>query len=203
MLLREAALVRAEIARSTAALRQYGWTEQTEVLVGGSVKSLDTLHVPLRRRRQTPENAARQRANEIDAGRSTSNRPTVRSKADLRDYIERSVSRIHDYAPPKPELIDHVLHNGQVSFGQSADGKSEIRFSRYYVDGDSYVFTYDPQSKLLLRANVCVQSRKLEGPGHHGSGFRNPSGWSEPRQFGGPDRQEEECAGENAQSGLP
>ena len=151
--LREATLVRAEIARSTAALRQYGWTEQTEVLVGGSLKSLDTFTCRYdadgKLLRTVLDNSK-----QIEAGRATSNRPTNRSKADLRDYIERSVSRIHEYAPPKPELIDHVLHNGQVSFGQSTDGKSEIRFSRYYVDGDSYVFTYDPQSKLLLRANV-------------------------------------------------
>src|SRR5215831_10773805 len=35
----EAAAVKAEIARSLAGLRHYSWTEQTEVLVGGDVKS--------------------------------------------------------------------------------------------------------------------------------------------------------------------
>jgi hypothetical protein len=152
--LREAAAVRAEIARSTAALRQYGWTEQTEVLVGGSVKSLDSFTCRFdasgKLLRTLLDNDKR-----IDSGRATSNRPTVRGKADLRDYIERSVSRIHDYAPPQPELIDHVLQNGQVSFAQTADGKSAIRLTRYYIDGDSYVFTYDSKSKLLLSATVA------------------------------------------------
>ena len=114
--LREATLVRAEIARSTAALRQYGWTEQTEVLVGGSVKSLDTFTCRYdadgKLLRTVLDNSK-----QIEAGRATSNRPTNRSKADLRDYIERSVSRIHEYAPPKPELIDQCCTTGRSPSG--------------------------------------------------------------------------------------
>jgi hypothetical protein len=152
-LLKEAAAVRAEIGRSVAALRQYAWTEQTEVLVGGSVKSSDTFAC----RYDASGKLLRMlldTGKQLEGGRSTSNRPSVRGKADLRDYIERSVTRIHEYAPPRPELIDHALLNGQASLGPVADGRSEIRLTYYYLAGDSYVFTYDSRSKLLLRATV-------------------------------------------------
>src|SRR5581483_6370323 len=42
-LLREVSAVRAELARSAAALRRYTWIEETEVLVSGKVKSSTAL----------------------------------------------------------------------------------------------------------------------------------------------------------------
>jgi hypothetical protein len=161
--MREAAAVRAEIARSGSGLREYVWTEQTEVRVSGSLKSSNTLmchYDASGELLKTPLATGK----DMDAGRSTSNRPTVRGKADLRDYIERAISRVHNYAPPKPELIDYVLREGKVSLGQSADGKSEIRLTHYYLDGDSFVFTYDSHSKLLLRATVASMLGSAKDP---------------------------------------
>lgn len=162
-LMREAAAVRAEIARSASGLRQYVWTEQTEVRVSGSLKSSNTLtcrYDASGELLKTPLAAGK----EMDRGRSTSNRPMVRTKADLRDYIERAVSRVHNYAPPKPELIDHVLREGQVSLAQSADGNPEIRFTHYYLDRDSLIFTYDSRSKSLLRATVASNLGSAKDP---------------------------------------
>jgi hypothetical protein len=162
-LMREAAAVRAQIARSASGLRLYTWIEQTEVRVGGSLKSSSTLQC-LYDASGELLNTPLATGEQMDGGRSTSNRPMVRSKADLRDYIERAVSRVRDYAPPKPELIDYVLREGQVSLGQSADGHSEIRLARYYVDGDSLVFTYDSRSKLLRRADVASNLGSAKDP---------------------------------------
>lgn len=158
--MREAAAVRAEIARNAAALRQYTWTEQTEVLVGGSVKSTDAFTC-----RYGEDGALLKRplgeGKQMEAARAVSNRPTVRGKADLQDYIERAFTRIYNYVPPKPAQIDYLLQNGHASLGQSADGKSEIRFTHFYLAGDTVVFTYNPQSKALLRGTI---SSYLGGP---------------------------------------
>jgi hypothetical protein len=91
---------------------------------------------------------------EREKSRAVSRRPLVRSSADLRDYIERSISRIHSYVPPKPEHIDYLLQNGFASLGQSESGKSEVRFTYYYEKGDALVFTYDSVSKVLLRVSI-------------------------------------------------
>lgn len=153
-LMREATLVRAEIAQSLEALRQYTWTEQTEVLLDGSVKSTRTFTCHYDASGQlvkTPLEAGK------DSGKApaTSRRPSVRAKADTRDYIERAVSRIHVYVPPQPRQIDHVLQNGQASLGQSANANSEIRLTNYFEQKDSLVFTYDSTSKVLRSATIA------------------------------------------------
>jgi hypothetical protein len=153
-LTREVAAVRAEVARSNLALRQYTWREHTEVLVKGDVKSSDALTCRFDRSGElikTPISAEEEKR----APSGTSKRPMVRKKADMQDYIERAVSRIHKYVPPKPEQIQYLLENGFASLGQSEAGKSELRFTNYFERGDSLVFTYDSASKTLLRANIA------------------------------------------------
>jgi hypothetical protein len=149
----EAAAVRSEVARSMAALRHYTWTEQTQVLVKGDVKSTTNLNC------RYDENGQLLRA-PIGEGQDKkepsgiSKRAMVRKKAEKQDYIERAVSMIQEYVPPKPEQISYLLQNGGASFGKSEGGTAEIVFKDYYQRGDSMVFTYDAQSKQLLRATV-------------------------------------------------
>jgi hypothetical protein len=152
-LVREVTAVRAEVARSKAALRQYTWTEHTEVLVKGSVKSSSASICRYDGSGELTK-APIDTAQEKKTSSAVSKRPVVRKKADMQDYIERAVSRIHTYLPPKPEQIDYLLQKGLASLGQSRSGKSEVRFTHYFQDGDSLVFTYDSVSKVLLQVGV-------------------------------------------------
>ena len=152
-LMREVEAVRAQVARSNAALREYTWTEHTEVIVGGDVKSATAAvcrYDASGDLTKTPLGTDEQKR----APSAVSKRPMVRKKADLQDYIDRAVSRIRDYAPPKPEQIDYRLRHGDAALAQSEAGKSELRFKNYAVEGDALVFTYDPTTKMLLRASV-------------------------------------------------
>jgi hypothetical protein len=148
----EAAAVKAEMARSLAALRHYTWTEQTDVLQDGDVKSTSQatcrydasgqlIKTPLAGTEQKQANPA-------------SNRPSVRKKAAKQDYIERAVSRIGRYLPPNPEQVQYALNNGLASLEPASEGRSAIRIKDYFQTGDSVVFTYDPKSKVLLQVNV-------------------------------------------------
>ncbi len=153
-LMREVGAVRAEIARSMAALRQYTWTEHTEVLVKGDVKSSSAVICRYDRSGEltrTPVDTGKEKG----TSSAVSKRPMVRKKADMEDYIERAVSRIQTYVPPKPEQIQYLLQNGYASPGRSEAGKSEVRFTNYFEKGDSLVFTYDSVSKVLLRVSVA------------------------------------------------
>jgi hypothetical protein len=151
-LMREVTAVRAEVARSNAALRGYTWTEHTDVLVKGDVKSSSEMicrYDASGSLTKTPlGNSQTKRAN------PASNRPSVRKKADMQDYIKRATNRIHEYVPPKPEQIQHLLENGGASLMNSASGQSEIQFKDYFQTGDSVVFTYDSASKRLLKAAI-------------------------------------------------
>jgi len=153
-LTREAATVRAEIARSQTALRQYTWTEQTEVLVGGSLKASTAFtcrYGDSGEILRTPAGEGKQ----FDVTRTISKRPAVRAKADLQDYIERAITRIHNYVPIDPKQIDYLLRNGEATLSESADGKPQIRLTHYFVAGDSLTFTYDDQSRALLHATIA------------------------------------------------
>jgi hypothetical protein len=161
-LMREAAAVRAEIARSAAALREYTWTEQIEVLVKGDVKSTNSYtckYDGAGKLVRTPLGSSSDK--EGKPARATSKRPKVRGKADMQDYIERAVSRIHNYVPPDPQQIDFLLEKGYASPGQTANGKSEIRLTHYFAQDDALVFRYDSTSKVLQSATI---TSSLGGP---------------------------------------
>jgi hypothetical protein len=152
-LLSEVTAIRAELARSQNDLLKYIWTEETEVLVSGKLKSSSGLScwydsdAKIARSPLGPER-------EKPTSRQTSNRPSVRSKGDMQDYIERAISRIREYVPPNPAVIDHLVSSGQASLGPSSGGMAEVRMTHYFQDGDSIVFTYDAASKRVLRVAV-------------------------------------------------
>jgi len=151
----EVKVIRAELARSNQALRRYSWNEHTEVLVKGKSQSVTDTDCRYDAAGQVVKeplyiNEDQTRANGL------SNRPTVRKKADLQDYIGRAITLIGYYVPPSPEQLDLMLARGDASLEQSEPGKSQIRFKEYHQRGDSMTFTYDPVSKALLR--VTVQS---------------------------------------------
>ena len=81
-------------------------------------------------------------------------KPKKREKGEMHDYIGRAISRIRDYAPPDPALIDHAVANGRASFGPMSGAMSEVMMTEYYQDGDSMVFTYETISKRLVRVAV-------------------------------------------------
>jgi hypothetical protein len=152
-LLSEVAAVRAELARSQNDLLKYIWTEETEVLVGGKLKSSSgssCWYDSDAKIARSPLGPGREKS----TSRQTSNRPFVRSKGEMQDYIERAISRIRNYVPPNPAVIDHLVSSGQASLGPSSGGTAEVRMTHYFQDGDSIVFTYDAASKRVLRVAV-------------------------------------------------
>ena len=153
-LVREVVNVKMEVDRNNAELRQYTWTEHTEVLVKGDVKQNRAAlcrYDAAGKLVKTPVDTGDPKKKDKGA---VSNRVVVRKKADIQDYIERAITMIQNYVPPSPEQLQFLLTSGGASMGKSEGGKSEIRFTNYFQRGDSMVFTYDTESKLLLKAAI-------------------------------------------------
>lgn len=149
----EVNLIRAEMATSNLALRQYTWTEHTEVLVKGKVQSTSDLACRYDASGQvvkTPVDANGEKA----GGSATSKREKERRKADQQDYIDRAITLIGYYVPPDPQQLDAMVARGDASVEPSKPGQLQIRFKRYYKEGDSVVFAYDATSKVLKRVTV-------------------------------------------------
>jgi hypothetical protein len=159
-LMREVLAVRAELSRSKAALTRYTWIEHTEVYVKGKLKSSVDISCRYDEAGRLTKNPYTELPDK-PTSKAISNRPLVRSKGEMQDYIERAISRIQDYVPPKPEQIDHLLMNGKATITPPNGGIADVRLTHYYLEGDSLVFTYDTTSKLLLRA---VVTSMLGGP---------------------------------------
>lgn len=154
-LAREVRAVRVEAARSMVALRQYAWTERTEVLVDGKAKSSNDLLC-----RYDAEGKVIKEpmggTGQAERANTSSNRPVVRKKADNQDYIQRAITIIHNYMPPKPEQFDYLVQNGYASLGRPAGGTSELRVTHYFQSTDVVVFTYDTATKTMLKASVAA-----------------------------------------------
>jgi hypothetical protein len=151
-LMRESGAVRAEVAHNLEGLSQYTWRESREVSVKGSVKSSTAFNCRYNAAGEVTR--APIVAPDDETSRAVSRRPMVRKKADMEDYIERTVRLIQYYLPPTPRQIDYQLKSGSASLGQSPDGHPQIRLTHYFQQGDSMVFTYDAASKKLLHVSV-------------------------------------------------
>jgi hypothetical protein len=150
----EVTAVRAVLSLNGAALRNYTWTEHTEVRVKGDVKSSSDVscrYDSAGELTKTPVHPADAK----DPSSVVSKRYVVRKKANMEDYIQRAINRIQNYAPPDPEQINHLVEVGRASLTPSEGDKSEIRFTKYFETGDSVIFTYESVSKVLLRVRVA------------------------------------------------
>jgi hypothetical protein len=150
----EVAAVRSELARSSSGLLPYTWVEHTEVRVDGDLRSSTDLSIHFDRDGyvvRTPLSA-----NPADNGNGISKRVSQRKKSEKNDYIERAVTLIQEYAPPKPDQIDHMLRSGQASLERGENGASAMRFAGYFQREDSMVFTYDPSTKVLRQVTVAT-----------------------------------------------
>ncbi|MBI4889455.1 MAG: hypothetical protein HY821_02445 [Acidobacteria bacterium] len=155
-LMTEVTAVRQEVARSLAQLNNYKWIEHTEVYIKGDLKSKKDMECMYDEKgvvSKSPIVNGKKQKPEEDAN-ALSNRPLVRKKADTEDYIERAVSMIHSYVPPKPDQMNFMLTNNYAYLGKSAGGQSEIRFKKYLVEGDSVVYTYDAKTKVLKQIGI-------------------------------------------------
>ena len=152
-LVREVMAVQAEVARSKQALRQYTWTEHTEVRTNGDLKASDDFlchYDDSGKMTRTPTGKGK----EDEAASAISKRHRVRKKANRQDYIERAVGMINTYVPLDPEQMRYILQDGRASLGPQEAGKSTIRLKDYFQSGDYLIFAYDPASKAMLKATV-------------------------------------------------
>lgn len=142
----EVNLIRARLAQDNTALRQYTWTERTEILEKGKVKS-------------TREAECRYDANGQVIKTPINPDPKqskIRTKSEKEDYIERAVTMIGNYVPPDPQQIDAMLARGAASVEPSAPGQLAIRFKGYYQGSDSFIVSYDPTTKMVKHVTVLT-----------------------------------------------
>ena len=147
------AVVKESVARNQAALRQYTWTEHTDILLKGEVKSSkDSIcrHGPDGNIQKTPVGTPTPKKEM----RGIKGRVVEKKVGDLTDYMERAAALIHQYMPPNPQQMQTVFENGTASLGQAGPGRIELQFRNYLKQADSVVFTFDTAIKGITRIAV-------------------------------------------------
>jgi hypothetical protein len=136
--------LRESLARNKEQLRQYAWTETTEISLKGEVKKREqnecrygadghVVKIPLGgppEPKKTPRGVkGKVVANKID---------------DLKQYMDRVGSLVRRYAPPDPEALKVALQAGKASIDKTPGGSAaSLTFRDYAKPGDQMILSVD------------------------------------------------------------
>jgi hypothetical protein len=156
------AALKQSVVQNQAALRQYTWTEATEISLKGEVKKREQKQChygPDGKVVKTPIQSGDQAQQQQQTGGrgrrgGRMKEAIVEHKVgELKDYMEQVAALVHQYVPPDPQKIQGAAAAGNVSL-QPSQGLSAITIRDYLKAGDSVVLSFDPNAKKIRSYNV-------------------------------------------------
>jgi hypothetical protein len=155
------AALKQSLTANQAALRQYTWTETTQISMKGEVKKQERKQCqygPDGKVQKTSLQGASQPQEQ--PGSSGRRRGGALKKAiiakkvgEMKDYMQRVAALIHEYAPPDPAKIQTAAAAGNVAVTQ-AQAVSTINIKSYLKQGDSITLAFDGTAKRIVSYNV-------------------------------------------------
>jgi hypothetical protein len=141
------------MAENQKALRQYAWTENTQLSLKGEVKS-----TKIEQCRYGPDGKVQKTLlsapPEKKEMRGLKKKVVEKKTDEMKDYMERVVSLIGRYVPPQPELIKADVAGGNASFGPQGADAIQLKFKDFVKSGDLVSFTLDTAAKLIRQVRV-------------------------------------------------
>jgi hypothetical protein len=154
------AALKQSIAQNQAALKQYSWTETTQVSLKGEVKKTEQKEChygPDGKVQKTPlGNQAPAQQPQAGGGRGGRlKKQIVEKKVDeMKDYMERVGALVHEYVPPDPQKIQTAVAAGNVAVQPGSSGVAVLSFKNYLKQGDSLAIGFDAASKKITSYDV-------------------------------------------------
>ena len=148
--------LKATLAASQVALRQYEWIETTLVSLKGEEKS---------RKQQRCYYGADGTLQKVvvDASPTPDKKRGLRGKiianktAELTDYMQSAVSLVKSYVPPNPNKMQAVKDAGKVTIEVLEPGKrARVNFRDYQKPGDNLGIEIDLGNNRIARATVST-----------------------------------------------
>lgn len=141
------------MAENQKALRQYGWTEKTELSLKGEVKS-----TKLERCRYGPDGKVQKTLlsapPEPKEMRGLRKRVVEKKAGEMKDYMERVVSLIGRYVPPSPDLIKADVATGNASLSLQGGDAIQLQFKNFVKSGDAVSFILDTAARAIRQLRV-------------------------------------------------
>lgn len=158
------AALKATLAASQAALRQYEWIETTVVSLKGEEKS---------RQQNRCYHGADGAVQKVpvtsppppEKKRGLRGKIVENKKEELSDYMKQAVGLVRQYVPPDSARIQAVKDAGQVTLQPDGTGKRvRLTFAGYLKPGDSLGVDVDLASNRILGAKVSTYLDSQQEP---------------------------------------
>jgi len=154
------AALKKSLADSQVSLRKYEWIETTALSLKGEEKSRKQLRCYYgadgKLQKLPVESAAAPAAPAAGRRGGRVKQAVIANKKDeMQDYMERAAALIHQYLPPKPELIQKAKDAGKLAVAPPAQGRVQLDFTDYLLPGDKLSATLNAASNTLVGLKVA------------------------------------------------
>jgi len=139
-------------AQNKARLRQYQWTETTQITLNGEAKPPSEKlcqYGPDGQIQKTPIGPPPQQP----SGGRLKQRVIEKKKAEMADYMDDVKGVLSMYVPPDPDKMQQAFQAGKVSINPSGSVLN-IVFTNYAQPGDSMTLVFDPAIKKIISLSV-------------------------------------------------
>lgn len=144
--------VKQAAALNQQALRQYQWTETTQLTLKGDAKPASQKlcqYGPDGQVQKTPIGPPP----EQPSGGRLKQRVIAKKKGEMLDYMDDVKSVLAMYVPPDPQRMQAAFTAGKVSLNP-AGGMLNVIFADYAQPGDRMTLTFDSSSKKIVSLSV-------------------------------------------------
>src|SRR5271154_6191474 len=146
------AAVKQAAAQNKPRLRQYQWTETTQITLNGEQKPPSEnlcQYGPDGQVQKTPIGPPPQQP----SGGRLKQRIIEKKKAEMADYMDDVKGVLAMYVPPDPDKMQQAFQAGKVSINP-AGSVLNIVFTNYAQPGDSMTLVFDPAIKKIISLSV-------------------------------------------------
>jgi len=156
------AALKQSLAQNQAALKQYSWTETTQISLKGEVKKQEQKEChygPDGKVQKTPLQGAAPPQQQAGGGGRRGGRLkkeiAEKKVGEIKDYMERVAALVHEYVPPDPAKIQAAQAAGNVSVAPNpSQGSATLTFKDYLKAGDSLALGFDSGAKKIRSYDV-------------------------------------------------
>src|SRR5271163_2432150 len=146
------AAVKQAAAMNKQELRQYQWTETTQITLKGDPKPASQKlcqYGPDGQVQKTPIGSPPP----PPSGGRLKQRVVANKKAEMSDYMDDVKALLSMYVPPDPQKMDQAFQMGKASINPNG-GIVNLVFRDYAMSGDQMTLTFDPGAKKLISLSV-------------------------------------------------
>ena len=174
MIQEKVAALKQSLAQNQAALKQYSWTESTEISLKEEVKKREqkechygpdgkVVKTPIAGGDQPQEQKEQSGGRRGRRGGAVKEKVVEKKVGELKDYMQDVVALVHQYVPPDPAKIQAAAKAGKAAPEKSAEGGlTALTFSDYAKAGDKLSLGFDPAAKKIRSYNVASYLEKPE-----------------------------------------